>query len=112
MERGPAVAPPRDHGSRSLVKPDQWQEVKAILAAALELPRSARVDFIADRCGHDAAIRSEVESLLAAEDDRFLENPALAAPTEEPLDGRQSWLPEGSLRGRTLSHYAVLEEIS
>ena len=51
---------------------------------ALELPRGEpRAKFLADRCGNDAALLKEVQSLLDAHDQsgRFLE-PQSAASTE------------------------------
>ena len=46
--------------------PGRWQQVKAILQAALDLPPAERPGFVAGRCGVDAALRTEVEGLLAA----------------------------------------------
>lgn len=55
-----------------------WSRVKDILNRALDLPSEERAAFVAATCGGDADVRAEVESLLAAEDDAFLEQPAAA----------------------------------
>jgi hypothetical protein len=46
----------------------QWQEVKSVFARALEAPPAERGALVAEACGADAALRREVESLLAASD--------------------------------------------
>ena len=57
----------------------QWDIVKALLADALEQPSDARDAYLAERCGHDAVLRAEVQSLLDAhDDDAFMETPAYA----------------------------------
>ena len=43
-----------------------WQQVEAIFHEALEQPLEARAALLAEACGDDAALRAEVESLLAA----------------------------------------------
>jgi eukaryotic-like serine/threonine-protein kinase len=43
-----------------------WERVKLVLAAALELPEPEQDSFVRSRCGEDASLRQEVQSLLAA----------------------------------------------
>jgi non-specific serine/threonine protein kinase/serine/threonine-protein kinase len=59
---------------------ETWQRVKEILNQALDTPESARAEFLNLACGGDAALRAEVESLLAshAEAGEFIE-PVTAA---------------------------------
>lgn len=68
-----------------VLTPERWQAVKEILDRALQHAPLERSRFLDDACGEDAALRSEVESLLAAEGDDadFLEPRAAAAPDEE-----------------------------
>lgn len=47
------------------MRPERWQQVKAVLAGALERPPDERKDYLNQVCV-DEAMRSEVESLLAA----------------------------------------------
>jgi serine/threonine-protein kinase len=74
--------------------PERWRQVKAVVQDALQLAGDARTAFVADACGDDAALRAEVESLLAEPDtgecsDGFLASPAraeiiVAAAADEP----------------------------
>jgi eukaryotic-like serine/threonine-protein kinase len=47
-------------------KPEQWQRIKEIVAAALERTPDQRLPFVSEACGDDQSIRLEVESLLSA----------------------------------------------
>ncbi|MDQ6620171.1 MAG: protein kinase [Pseudomonadota bacterium] len=57
-----------------------WQEVKVVLATALELPDSERAAYLDEACAGYPELRSEVESLLHAGKDvtGFIETPGLA----------------------------------
>ena len=71
--------------------PERWQEVKNVLAAALDLAPGDRHAYLDQACA-EADLRREVESLIAAQEQAqssFLSNAAL--PTKE--------LPIGSLLG-------------
>ncbi|MEO6811288.1 MAG: serine/threonine-protein kinase [Isosphaeraceae bacterium] len=50
--------------------------VRDLFLAAIDLPSEDRGAYLNDRCGHDPALRAEVERLLAAHDEpaRFLES--------------------------------------
>jgi serine/threonine-protein kinase len=67
--------------------PEHWQRVKELLRSALEREPSARAAYLLESCGDDAALRAEIESLVAAyeEDPSCLEEPALltVAPASE-----------------------------
>ncbi|MBK9768400.1 MAG: hypothetical protein IPP63_16060 [Chloracidobacterium sp.] len=56
-----------------------WQNVKDIFIAALELDESQRSEFLSERCNGETDMRSEVESLLRShfESEDFIENPAI-----------------------------------
>jgi Tol biopolymer transport system component len=56
-----------------------WERVREVFHAALELPIEARARFVAGACEGDASIRREVESLLdaARAAPEFLERPAI-----------------------------------
>jgi eukaryotic-like serine/threonine-protein kinase len=63
--------------------PEQWLEVKEILAEALELPAGRRETLLDQRCRGRPELRRELEELLAAaaEEDGFLDRePPLPAP--------------------------------
>src|SRR5262245_58640918 len=65
--------------------PERWEAVKGLLARTLERPLGARAAFLEGACGADAALRGEVESLLAAGErtEGFLESPPAAARPPE-----------------------------
>jgi len=50
------------------VTPERWAEVKAIIAGALEMPFADRARYVERACGADDALRTEVDSVLAAAD--------------------------------------------
>jgi len=59
--------------------PERWQEVKAVLATALELDASARAFYLDEICRDDADLRAQVEQLIRANamaSARFLAAPA------------------------------------
>ena len=60
----------------------EWQRVKGIVAACLELPERERVAHLERACGEDVALLREAESILASymEAGSFLERPATGAP--------------------------------
>ncbi len=74
--------------------PPLWSRVKELFEVARALPAEGRSTYLADVSGGDAALRLEVESLLAAYDraDRFLEKTAaeIFMPVAMPalLEGR------------------------
>src|SRR5262245_25423256 len=46
---------------------DRWPRIKALFQAALDVPPAERERFLANATADDHALRSEVESLLAAD---------------------------------------------
>jgi eukaryotic-like serine/threonine-protein kinase len=94
------VAPARIEMGSGEVTPDRWQEVKNLLAAALERPPQERSGYLEQACS-EPALRREVESLLAAHDQpngSFLER--LATADGEPLKP-----------GDTIGPYEILARI-
>ena len=63
--------------------PERWRRIEVLYHGALSLPPDARASFLQEGCAGDAALRGEVESLLAqaTSADRFLAEPALGATT-------------------------------
>ena len=56
--------------------PERWQEVKEVLAGALEREPQERRAYLKQAC-RDSDLRREVESLLAQPDGEFLDRPAI-----------------------------------
>ena len=90
----------------------RWQRLKRLVADAMELPEAARSAFVDTACAGDAALRTELESLLAA-----------AAVTDTPLDASPAGalmqaLAQSDLRpvpdwaGRHLGAYRLLSLIA
>jgi hypothetical protein len=69
---------------------ESWQRVKSIFQAALERDAGGRAAFLDAACGGDAAIRREVESLIASHDSAgsFIELPAFHAAADLIVTGR------------------------
>jgi eukaryotic-like serine/threonine-protein kinase len=94
------------------MEPGRWQRIEQLYHAALERDAAQRTSFLVEACADDAALRREVEVLLAANDQasEFLATPALeleaknlAAESLGPLLGVQV--------GQELSHYTILSRI-
>src|SRR5215471_11486565 len=60
--------------------PERWKLIKIVFAEACTLSGEDREAFLQSRCGSDAGLRAQVESLLAEHDAHpdFLETPAHA----------------------------------
>jgi eukaryotic-like serine/threonine-protein kinase len=94
---------------------ERWQQIEWLYHAAREMDASARADFLAKACGEDTALRAEVESLLAQDEEvgSFLQSPAIemaAASLASELSAAQ-----GDDRppraGSKISHYQILETL-
>jgi serine/threonine-protein kinase len=69
VEHGEGVALPRDDEAVTPEPAARWKQVKELFAMALEKAPPLRAAFLAEACGEDAALRSEVETLLSAHRD-------------------------------------------
>ena len=80
-----------------------WDQVKEILAAALELRSEERTGFVRQACGSDQALLAEVESLLAHHNqaDSLLENSPASRLSFEP----SAWT------GRKIGAYKIIREL-
>jgi eukaryotic-like serine/threonine-protein kinase len=71
----------------------RWGQVSRLFHAARALDADARAAFLAAECGRDAALRREVESLLAQPDESWqtslTEAQAMAEPMSATMIGRQ-----------------------
>jgi serine/threonine protein kinase/tetratricopeptide (TPR) repeat protein len=76
-----------------------WPRVKEIFQAAIERAPGTRAAFVIEECGGDAALRAEVERLVAAHDraGSFIEQSPAAA--REPR--------QASLAGRVIGRYEI-----
>ena len=93
------------------MRPGDWQRAGELFAAAVELPLAQRPGFLDRACGGDDELRSEVESLLAADTgsgplDGGLHLVSPAASAGEPAAGLAPSLPP-----RLVGHYRVGERL-
>lgn len=84
---------------------ENWEQIKEIVASALELPLDERDSFVEKACAGNTAIRAEVGSLLLSHQqaDSVLDHP----PIEHLLN-----LPATRMTGRTVGAYRIVREIS
>ncbi len=96
---------------------ESWQRAKELYHSALGLEESSRPAFLNEACGDDAALRSEVESLLAADKaaERFLVSPAIEvaaqALAKEKAEATSSNHSRPGLIGKTISRYHIIEKL-
>ena len=85
--------------------PERWKQIEKIYHAALEVEPKERSAFLDQACAGDAALRQEVESLLAHEQpaESFIEAPALEVLANVKTENRNQ-----SLIGRQIGPYKVL----
>lgn len=82
----------------------QWEKVKAVFAAVVDLPNDERRKYLDEHCGTDRNLRTEVRSLLHAHQDtqHYIENQRFAAT---------NFLDSDNYVGRMFGHYEILREI-
>jgi serine/threonine protein kinase len=89
--------------------PERWQQLKKLLAPALDLEASQRSQYLGEVCLGDPSLRSELERLLAAEDNAgtgFLSGPPSFGDPEEDSDSSSK-----PLIGLRVGSYKIVEEI-
>src|SRR5208282_4224584 len=95
---------------------ERLQEIERVFHAALERPASQRAAFVEEACAGDAALREEVESLLAHEDaGSFIQSPAIKmaaqALAQDDSELRRAQEEERQRIGSMVSHYRILEKL-
>jgi eukaryotic-like serine/threonine-protein kinase len=88
--------------------PERWKQVREVLEAALEVSSTERAALLDNACAGDLALRAEVEELIAAYEEDFLEH--------TPLDGMDRQLaeersPGSSLEGHFIGPYKIIREL-
>ena len=84
---------------------ENWEKVKQLYEAALRKDAVERAVFLDEKCAGDEALRSQVQSLLAYQEEAelFMEAPAIQVAAKTLIEDLGS-----RLVGRKLSHYKVL----
>jgi serine/threonine protein kinase len=108
MGDGKTMVTARNEPLRTGMTPERWQQVKSLLAAALEINPAERCAYLDQACGEDRPLREEIENLLAIEretDPELLNSPGgtLAGVEESPA--------KSSRIGRRIGPYRIMEEI-
>jgi len=90
------------------MNPERWQEVDKLFEQALDHQPEMRGVFLDEACQGDAALRREVESLLASDRqaENFLESPVLEVAAEAMATQGPP-----SLVGRVLGAYQILSAL-
>lgn len=84
--------------------PERWKQVRDILEAVLDAAANERAALLDHACMDDAALKQEVEELLAAYEEDFLEH--------TPLEGiKQQLTKEHSLEGQFIGPYQIIREL-
>jgi serine/threonine protein kinase len=83
--------------------PDAWDRVEELFQAAQAQPPEHRSEFLERSCSGDSNLRSEVESLLRAADDSFLEGSPLSSIREAAPD---------LAPGGKVSHFEIIEVLA
>ena len=92
--------------------PERWRHIERLYHAALERDAPQRADFLAEACKGDAALRREVEVLLAANEQAgdFLDSPAFELEARSLAEEAAS-ATLGVQVGQEVSHYRVLKQL-
>src|SRR5262249_15726169 len=100
----PGLVVPPPGRNRRVSQPD-WSEIEEVMAAALELGEEERTTYLAWRCSNQPELRSEVESLLAADEraGAFLQ---MSTCPFQPVPGQPV-----SLAGRHIGSYQLLDVV-
>ncbi len=95
--------------------PDRWQQIKDLLADALERSPAERAPFLEQVCGADASLRAEVESLLIHQSSEDSVVAGFSVSTDRySLQSRTPDLPDDqseSERDRRIGPYQVVREL-
>jgi serine/threonine protein kinase/formylglycine-generating enzyme required for sulfatase activity/predicted esterase len=100
--------------------PERWQEIETLYHSALKQDPSRRAAFLQEACAGDEALRKELDSLLAQQDQAksFIEAPAMkvaaqdmASDPDQPTVVTPSRWSSHSMVGQTVSHYRILQKL-
>src|SRR5579859_5207107 len=89
------------------MSPERWTEVERIVQSALVCDPAGRSALVAAACATDAELRSEVESLLAFQEDQSFPADSGFSDGMRVLERRHDQL-DG---GRRIGNYRILREI-
>ncbi|MFZ3262873.1 MAG: protein kinase [Terriglobales bacterium] len=85
---------------------NRWRQIEALFYEALDLAPGARPEFLDNKCAGDAALRKEIESLLASSEQPadFLHQHVVEAAHRMMTDERREMMAPGT----RLGHYKII----
>ena len=92
----------------AMITQQRWQQIKAIFHAAQQCAPAERVALLDQACGDDEALRHEVESLLATDDNN---EDFLAAPAYELMAGVLADEKAALVAGQQVGPYTILSSL-
>ena len=94
--------------------PERWQQISRIFKSAISLDVDARAAYVADQCGGDESLRSEVEKLIGAHDQATAENFIGGRAAEDGavliIDESEEQQPRLT-KGQQLGSYVILDRL-
>src|SRR5262249_9422068 len=108
MGAGQSVPPPRTAKGLSAMNRERWRQIDDVFEGALERAVPERAAFLDRACAGDAALRAEVDALLAAHgrEDDFMERPASADAARRVLEGTPA-----ALGGQVIGSYKIISKL-
>src|ERR1700722_18934591 len=95
--------------------PERARRLEQLYHSALERAAAERAAFVDGACGADSALRHELESLLALDQEAadFIESPAIeiAAQLLAEQGNHSASESRTAVIGQTISHYRILEKL-
>ena len=94
--------------------PERWQQISHIFKSAISLDSEARRAYVAEKCGNDESLRSEVEKLIAshqqASDENFIGGHAADAAAELLSEDVEEHKPTLN-KGQEFGSYFILDRL-
>jgi eukaryotic-like serine/threonine-protein kinase len=91
------------------MSPERWQRIEEIFEAAVALPQSQRESFLAESCGRDDKLRSQINAMLAADEKESDLNLNVADLGANVLFAEQEKVDQNV--GRRIGNYRIIREI-
>jgi eukaryotic-like serine/threonine-protein kinase len=84
---------------------EEYQKVKIIFQAALDLAPDERLDYLNEKCSDNPELRREVERLLNSFDSEYLEQPAIGKVAKSIVSKSNLSI------GQEIGHYRIVKKI-
>jgi serine/threonine protein kinase len=94
--------------------PERWQQISRIFKSAISLDTDARKAYVADQCGSDESLRSEVEKLIDSHRQASAENFIAGRAAEDGavlLDGESEEQQPRLKKGQRFGSYEILDKL-